>query len=147
MIESSSAERWVRRRLAAGATLEAGIKLEGGEVKAVREGRIDWRGSFVRLREDGAYIHGLKIFRYAKDARRVVEVERVRKLLLNKEEINHLRGLLSRKGTLILPLKVYNKGRYIKLLLAVGRGKRKYDHRREKIAQQQEREIQRETWG
>lgn len=147
MIESSSAERRIKRRLAVGTTLEAGIKLDGGEVKAIRAGRVDWRSGFVRLREDGAYIQGLKIFRYPKDARRVVEVERVRKLLLNKEEINHLRGLLSRKGTQIVPLKVDARNKYIKILLAVGRGKKKYDHRREKMREQQEREIKRETWG
>lgn len=145
MIESTSAERGAKRRVLVGKTLEAGIKLDGGEVKAVREGRVDWRSSFVRLREDGAYIHGLKIFRYSKDARRTVNVERVRKLLLNKEEINQLRGQLSRKGTLVVPLKVDNKSKYIKLLLAVGRGKKKYDHRREKMREQQEREMK--AWG
>lgn len=144
-IKSLSAERQIRRRLTLGKTWEAGIKLDGGEVKAVREGRIDWRGSFVRLRSEGAYLQGLKIFRYSKDARRVVDIERVRKLLLKKEEINHLRGVLSRKGALIVPLQVYNKGKYIKVLLAEAYGKKKYNHRREKMRQQQEREMQ--NWG
>lgn len=147
MVESSSAERQIAHRFALGKTLEAGIKLDGGEVKAVRERRLDWRGGFVRLREGEVYLYGLKIFRYPKDRRRTVEIERVRKLLLKKEEIDNLRVFLARKGTVVVPLRVYNKEGYIKVLLGMGRGKKKYDHRREKIKEQQERDMKNELWG
>lgn len=147
MIKLEKGERFVRRQFEVGQRFEAGIKLFGAEVKAVKERKVDWRGSFVRLRDGEAYLVGLKIFRYSKADGADCNPERIRKLLLNKSEINSLSGILSRKGMVIFPLKVYNRGGIIKVELGIGRGKREFDHRQELKKRQLEEDINRELAG
>lgn len=147
MIKLNRGERFVRRQYEVGKRFEAGIKLLGSEVKAVKEGKVDWRGSFVRIRNGEAYIVGLKIFRYSKADSADYNPERTRKLLLNKSEIDSLSGILSRKGIAIFPLKVYSRGGIIKVELGIGRGKKEFDHRKELKKRQMEEDINRELAG
>lgn len=147
MIKLGKGERFVRRQFAVGKQFEAGIKLFGAEVKAVKEGRVDWRGSFVRFRNGEAFVVGLKIFRYSKAGSTELNPERVRKLLLNKAEIHSLTGILSRKGVVIFPLKVYSHGGIIKIEIGIGRGKREYDHRKELKQRQLDEDTNRELAG
>lgn len=127
--------------------VEAGIKLIGTEVKALREGKGNLRGSYVAVISGEAFILGLKIGRYSKGGKDQHEEERTRKLLLTKKELKSLSGVLSQKGLTIVPLKIYTKGRLIKVGLGVVKGKKKYDKREVIKKRQIERDIEREIRG
>ncbi len=147
-MNQDSAVRWVHHHYEVGTRFEAGIKLLGTEVKAVREGRVDLRGSFVRVRDGEAVLTGAKIYKYSKDgSSRLYDPERPRVLLLNKAEIRSIGGLLGQKGVVIVPLKIFSTHRIIKVELGISRGKKKYDHREDLKKRQQERDIERELTG
>ncbi len=147
-MNQDSAVRWVHHHYEVGTRFEAGIKLLGTEVKAVREGRVDLRGSFVRVRDGEAVLTGAKIYKYSKDGSgRLYDPERPRVLLLNKAEIRSIGGLLGQKGVVIVPLKIFSTHRIIKVELGISRGKKKYDHREDLKKRQQERDIERELTG
>jgi SsrA-binding protein len=123
---------------------EAGIVLKGSEVKSIREGRINLKDGFVRLVKGEAFLFNCHISPYShiQDIRAADPV-RMRKLLLNRGELERLTGQISRKGHTIVPLSVYFKKGLAKVEIAVARGKREYDKRetlRRRIA---EREAQR----
>ena len=122
---------------------EAGLCLRGSEVKSVREGRANLSDSYVRLQAHEAYIVNLHISPYSHVSFDVPDPTRMRKLLLKSTEIARLEGLISRKGFTCVPLKLYFKQGWVKLEIAVGRGKKVYD-RRESIKKKiQQREIDR----
>ncbi len=109
---------------------EAGLELLGGEVKALRAklGKLD--GSHITVRGGEAYLIGASIPPYQSgNTPADYEPMRNRKLLLTKKEITILGEHESQKGLTIVPLRVYNKGRHLKLALGVARGKKKYDKR------------------
>jgi len=108
----------------------AGIELLGVEVKSVREGKMNLRGAFVVIRGLEAYLVGSDIPAYQpKNAPRDYNPLRARKLLLSQSELEELRDAEGTKGLTIIPLSVYNKGRFLKLDLAIARGKKKFDKR------------------
>lgn len=125
-------------------TFEAGLVLAGFEVKAVRQGRMNLEGAYVLIRGGEAYLLNAKIPPYQPgNTPKDYEPDRTRKLLLKKSEIKYLLGKSQQKGLTLLPLKVYNKRRKIKLEFAVARGRKKYE-KREKIRKREaEREIRR----
>ncbi len=109
---------------------EAGLELQGGEVKAMRAklGKLD--GSHITVRGGEAYLIGASIPPYQSgNTPADYEPMRNRKLLLTKKEIAVLGPHESQSGLTIVPLRVYNKGRHLKLALGVARGKKKYDKR------------------
>jgi SsrA-binding protein len=117
---------------------EAGIKLTGSEVKAVKMGQIDLKGSYVSLNFKAnrytpeAWLIGAHISAYQKSGyiQKHYNPLRQRKLLLNKKEINTLTGKLKQKGLTLLPLSVYTSThRLIKITLVLVKGKRKFDKR------------------
>ena len=120
---------------------EAGLELLGGEVKSLRAklGKLD--GSHITVRGGEAYLIGASIPPY-QSGNTLADYEpmRNRKLLLTKKEIMILGEHESQKGLTIVPLRVYNKGRHLKLALGVARGKKKYDKR----ATLKERDTKRE---
>ncbi|MFH1947287.1 MAG: SsrA-binding protein SmpB [Candidatus Magasanikbacteria bacterium] len=122
-------------------TLEAGLVLEGQEVKSVRTGHISLKGSFVNIHGDEAFLVNAHIPKY-KFAGTAIDYDpdRSRKLLLKRKEIDYLKGKSLEKGLTIIPLSVYNKGRHIKIEIGIGKGKKKYD-KRETI---KKREVKRE---
>src|SRR3989344_4515547 len=98
----------------------AGIELLGMEVKSVREGKISLRGAFVTIRGNEAYLMGADIPAYQpKNAPKEYDAVRARKLLLLKSEIEKLRNAEGTKGLTIVPLSVYNNGRFLKLDIAI----------------------------
>lgn len=110
-------------------TFEAGISLFGTEVKSVREGRINLKDSYVSVKTGEAYLIGAHISPYEKGNIFNKDPLRQRKLLLHKREINKLIGLTQQQGYTLIPLKMYFKGSYVKVLLGLCRGKKNYDKR------------------
>ena len=122
--------------------LEAGILLAGAEVKAIRNGRISLEEGYVALDENNdAWLYNVIISRYQFASKFDLDPARPRKLLINKNEAISLNSKMkSRKGS-IIPIRVYSKGRNIKVEIALARGKRKY----EKKLREKERTIAHET--
>jgi SsrA-binding protein len=122
-------------------TFEAGMVLEGTEVKAIREGRVNLRDAYCRLEGGEAWVVGLHIGAYSHAGYGVHDPIRKRKLLLNRSELNKLLGKTTEKGLTVVPLKMYiTKGR-VKLAVALAKGKNTID-KRETI---RKREVERET--
>lgn len=110
-------------------TFEAGISLFGTEVKSVREGRVNLKDSYVSVKTGEAYLIGTHISPYEKGNIFNKDPLRERKLLLHRREINKLIGLTQQQGYTLIPLKMYFKGSYVKVLLGLCRGKKNYDKR------------------
>lgn len=122
-------------------TLEAGLVLTGQEVKSIRNGHINLKGSFVTFHGDEALVINVHITKYRHaSALPSYDPERSRKLLLKKKQINYLRGKTQELGLTIVPLSVYTSGSHIKMEIGIGKGKKKYD-KRESI---KKREVERE---
>ena len=124
---------------------EAGISLIGQEVKSIKSGKVNLKGSYVVVRDQEVYLVGCKIPAYQpKNAPPDYNPERVRKLLLKKLEIKHLIGKAKQKGLTLVPLRVYTKKGIIKIEFGIGKGLKKID-KREKIKKREvAREIKRE---
>lgn len=121
--------------------LEAGLVLVGTEIKSVRQGKIDIIDSYIRIKNNEAYIINMFIDKYESGNIFNHEPSRERKLLLHKKEIKKLLESVKKEGYSIIPLKVYiNKGK-AKVLIGIARGKKLYDKRRSI----KERDLQREV--
>lgn len=120
-------------------TFEAGINLYGSEVKAVRLGRADLTGSFVRIIGNEAYLVNANILPYQSGQIENYDAQRSRKLLLHKKELISLRSKADGAGLALVPVSLYFKHGFIKLEIGLGKGKKKYD-KRETI---KKRDIQR----
>ena len=127
---------------------EAGIELLGFEVKALRQKQGSLDGAYVIVRGGEAFLVNAFIPPYQpKNTPPSYDPRRNRKVLLTKKEITELAGSESKKGLTIIPISVYNKGRKIKVLLTVARGKKKYDKRETLKWRDAEREMRREMKG
>lgn len=123
---------------------EAGIELLGHEVKSLRQKHGKLEGSHVIVRGGEAYIVGMSIPAYQPaNTDKNYDPARTRKLLLTKKEIATLGEFESQKGLTIVPLSVYNKGRVLKVAVAVARGRKKYDKRAVLKKRDTERDIRR----
>ena len=108
---------------------QAGIVLEGWEVKGLRDGKVDVKDSYVTLKNNEAWVIGLKIDPPASLMHESIDPTRSRKLLLNKKEINKLIGKMQRDGFTIVPTKMYFKKGKAKIELAIAKGKKQFDKR------------------
>ena len=125
---------------------EAGLVLSGTEVKSIKNGRINLTGSYVNLHSSELYLIGAYIAPYQpKNQPADYDPARSRKLLLRKKEISYLIGKIKQKGLTLIPLKVYNKGRRVKLEFGLVRGKKQYDKRDTISRRETKREIDRKT--
>lgn len=123
---------------------EAGIVLQGSEVKALREGRGQIREAYALIREGEAWLLGMHISPYsAISTHRSIEPTRERKLLLHRGEIDELAKATQAKGLTLVPLRVYFKKGIAKVELGVARGKRAYDRRHDIAARDAKREMDR----
>ncbi|MDE2071260.1 MAG: SsrA-binding protein SmpB [Patescibacteria group bacterium] len=123
---------------------EAGLELEGGEVKALRGKQGNLEGSHAVVRGGQAYLVGMVIPPYqAANTAAHYDPARARRLLLTKKEIAALAGYEGQKGLTIVPLSVYTKGRTIKVRVAVARGRKLYDKREVLKKRDAQREIDR----
>lgn len=121
--------------------VEAGISLVGTEVKAIREGGLNFRDSYVEFRGGELFLVGCRIGPYSHGNLMNHAEDRVRKLLLHKREILKLGGKTTEKGLTLIPLRAYLKKGRVKLEIGLARGKKAHD-KRESIKR---RDIERET--
>lgn len=110
-------------------TIETGIVLLGTEIKSVRKSKVQLKDAFVRIRNNEAWISNMHISPYEQGNRFNHEPLRSRKLLLHKKQINELIGLSKQDGFSIIPIKMYLKDGFAKVLIGVGKGKKSYDKR------------------
>ena len=125
-------------------TLEAGLALLGHEVKSIRSGKVKLDGGYVLVRGGEAFLVNVTIPPYqtantAKD----YDPDRPRKLLLSKKELAKVDSASEREGLTIVPLKLYYTKQKIKLLIAIARGKKKYDKRESIKKRDTKRSIER----
>lgn len=123
-------------------TLEAGIVLTGTEVKAVRDGKIQLRDSFVEFRDGEAFLVGAHISPYSHGNRQNHEPQRERKLLLHRREIDRLFGRAIEKGLTVVPLAVRLRGNRVKVDIALVRGKKLHDKREAEKRRELDREVE-----
>ena len=121
-------------------TQEAGLALVGTEVKSIRQRRVSIDDSFARIDEGQLFLYNMHVSPYEQGGRFNVEPARARKLLMHRREIDRLAGLLSQKRVTLVPLRLYQQHGLVKVMLAVGKGRRVFE-KRERI---RERELDRE---
>ena len=109
---------------------EAGLVLEGWEVKSLRDGRVQLKESFIQIKKGEAWLHGAHISPLLSASTHINPISvRPRKLLLNRHELNRLIGSVERKGYTIIPLSMYWKNGLAKLEIGLAKGKQLHDKR------------------
>ncbi|CAM3699430.1 SsrA-binding protein SmpB [Marinicrinis lubricantis] len=125
-------------------TYEAGMVLTGTEIKSLRTGKANLNDSFATIRNGEAFLHNMHVSPFENGNRfNPTDPTRTRKLLLKKSEIAKLIGATKQQGYTLVPLKVYVRNGYAKLLLGLGRGKKQYDKRETAAKRDAQRDIQR----
>jgi len=123
---------------------EAGIVLTGTEIKSLRTGKANISDSFATIRNGEMFIHNMHISPFEQGNRyNPTDPTRARKLLLHKKEIAKLLGLSKQEGYTLVPLKVYIKNGYAKVLVGLAKGKKNYDKRETAAKKDAQRDIQR----
>jgi SsrA-binding protein len=122
--------------------LEAGIVLQGSEVKSLRSGSVQLKDAYAEVRDGEVWLRNMHIAPY-EPARDNHDPERPRKLLLHRTEIERLIGKTAERGLTLVPTRMYFKGPNAKVELALARGKDLYDKRRSLKERDQRREIER----
>ena len=125
-------------------TYEAGIVLTGTEIKSVRRGHVQLRGSYARIQDDEVWLYDAHISPYEESGAYFNhEPMRTRKLLLHRREIRKLRTKLATKGLTLVPLRIYLRGRRAKIELGLAQGKKLYDKRATIADRDAKRQIER----
>ncbi|WP_353989282.1 SsrA-binding protein SmpB [Pediococcus argentinicus] len=124
-------------------TMEAGMVLTGTEIKSVRARRITLKDGFVQVRNGEAYLMNIHISEYTQGNQFNHDPLRNRKLLLHKKQIKILQEQTLTKGITVVPLKVYLKHGFAKVLIGIAKGKHEYDKRETIKKRDQQREIDR----
>ena len=109
--------------------IEAGIVLSGTEIKSIRKGSVDIKDTYVRLKNNEAYVINMYIAKYEEGNIFNHDERRERKLLLHKKEINKLLELVKKDGYTLVPTKLYMKKNLAKLKVGICKGKKNYDKR------------------
>ena len=122
-------------------SIEAGISLVGTEIKSIRKGSVDLKDTFITIKNNEAFILNMYIAKYEEGNIFNHDERRTRKLLLHKKEIKKLKEKVSVEGLTLIPLKLYFKKNYVKVLVGLCKGKKLYDKR----ASIKERDLKRET--
>ncbi len=122
---------------------EAGLQLTGPEVKSLRAGKVQIADGWAEIRDGEAWLHGVHISPYGPASRENPQPDRPRKLLLHRREIERLLGRTSERGLTLVPTRIYFKGPWAKVELALARGKEQRDRRRELKERDAAREIER----
>ncbi len=124
-------------------TYECGIALTGTEIKSARQGKINLKDSYAKVKDGEVTVYNMHISPYEQGNRFNVDSKRPRKLLLHKREIRKLIGYTSQDGLTLVPLRVYLNDRGLaKLELAVARGKKNYDKRDDMAKKDADRKMQ-----
>jgi SsrA-binding protein len=122
-------------------SMEAGLQLQGTEVKAIRSGKVQLKDSFVEFRDGQAFLVGAHISPYSHGNRENHLPERPRRLLLKRRQIERLFGRTLLKGHTVVPLSIYLRGNWIKVEIALAQGKKLYDKREAEKAKELDREA------
>ena len=126
---------------------EAGIELKGSEVKAIREGSVNIKESFVRIKNGEMFIIGMHIGEYSHRGYTSHNPMRDKKLLMHKDEIFKIYKDSENKGKTIIPVKLYFKTGKLKIQIALAKGKKNWDKREAKKQKDIDREIDRSMKG
>ncbi|WP_018132109.1 SsrA-binding protein SmpB [Effusibacillus pohliae] len=124
-------------------TYEAGIVLTGTEIKSIRQGKANLQDSFARISNGEAWLVNMHVSPFEQGNRFNVDPTRTRKLLLHKAEIMKLLGQTKEKGYSLIPLKLYIKNGFCKVLIGLAKGKKKYDKREAMAKRDAQREMER----
>jgi SsrA-binding protein len=124
-------------------TYEAGMALTGTEVKSIRSGKVNLKESYAKVENGEIFVHNMHISTYEQGNRFNHEPLRTRKLLMHRKEISRLIGLTREKGYTLIPTKIYASKGFIKLEIALARGKRQYDKRDALAEKEAKREVER----
>ncbi|EGJ49938.1 SsrA-binding protein SmpB [Desulfocurvibacter africanus] len=122
-------------------SFEAGVALQGVEVKSLRQGHVSFKDGYVEFKSGEAWLRGVHIAPYENAGYVQIDPERERKLLLHTEEIERLTDKVEQKGLSVVPVRMYFKNGRVKLEISLARGKKLHD-RREDIKQ---RDIAKDT--
>jgi SsrA-binding protein len=128
-------------------TYEAGLALQGTEVKSLREGNASIGEAFAYLKDGEVWLQNMYIKPYKMGSYANHDERRERKLLLKKREIRELDKAVKRKGFTLVPLKIYFKKGYAKLLIGIAEGKQKHDKRQDIKERDVKRELDRKVKG
>jgi len=124
-------------------TYEAGIVLEGCEVKSIRDHNLNLKDSYSRIRNNQLLLYNMHISPYGKSRTEDINPTRARRLLMHRREINKIAGKLTDRSLTLVPLKVYMKKNRVKVELALAKGKVKRDKRRDIQEREHKIEIKR----
>jgi len=125
--------------------LEAGISLEGSEIKSIRAGKVNFKDSYARIIDGECWLVNLHISPFEKSSHFIPDPTRKRKLLLHKHEIRRLRVRTEEQGMTIVPLEIFiNEKGLCKVTLALAKGKKTYDKRETLHQKNMERDRARE---
>lgn len=124
--------------------IEAGIVLYGTEIKSIRAGKVNLKDSYAIIEKNReVFVYSMNITPYEHGNIYNKDPLRPKKLLLNRNEINKLIGMTSKKGYSLIPINLYFKGNFVKLLLGIGKGKKLYDKREDIKEKESKIKIQR----
>jgi SsrA-binding protein len=124
-------------------TVQAGIELKGPEVKSIRAGNVSFQDAHARVERGQIWLHSLHISPYEQANRFNVDPVRPRRLLLNRQEIRRLAAKVEEKGLTLVPLDLHFSRGYVKVTLAVARGRKLHDKREALKRREQDREARR----
>lgn len=123
-------------------TYEAGIVLQGTEIKSIRAGRVNLKDSFARIHNGEVFLYNMHISPYEQGNRFNHDPLRTRKLLLHRKQISKLIGETKEQGYALVPLKMYLKDGFAKVLIGLGKGKKNYDKREDLKKKEAKREME-----
>jgi len=124
-------------------TVEAGVVFGRTEIKSIRAGRINLKDGYAKIQNGEIYLHNVHISPYEQGNQFNHDPLRTRKLLMHKKQIMRLLGETKSSGNTLIPLKVYLKDGYAKVLIGLAKGKKKYDKREDLKRKDQKRELDR----
>ena len=137
--------RQARRNYAIDDVLEAGIVLQGSEVKAMRDAQVQLSDAYARIRDGEAWLEGVHVSPYAYATGFGSHApDRPRKLLLHRDEIKRLKALIDTERVALVPMRLYFKDGRVKVEIGVGKGRTKGDKRQAIAARDSQRDVERE---
>ena len=122
----------------------AGIVFTGTEIKSIRKGMLNLKDSFAKIEDGEIFLYNMHISPYEQGNRYNHEPERVRKLLLTKQEIMKMIGKIKKEGYTIVPLELFLSHGFAKIEIGLAKGKKNYDKREAIAKKTQDRDIQRQ---
>ena len=144
-IKIVTTNRKARYNYSIGDTFEAGIALQGTEVKSLRAGKANLQDAYCRVERGEVFLYNAHISPYELGTHFNHEPLRVRKLLLHRREIRRLEKETQQKGATLIPLKIYFKNGRAKVEIGIARGKKQYDKRADIAERDSKRRLERLT--